>query len=206
MPAKYCDNHSVGVIITDHDARLLLITRATPPFGRAPVAGHQDQHGSADAAACAEVREEAGLTVTRLALAIPAHWRDNVCRRQPGPRGVGHTWTIFNAEVTGTVNVDPAAAHDAAWYTRTQLQHLTDRTVHHAFGLITADEFTTNPGLQPIWITFLTTLGLVTVDDEATVAVTALANGVPPSLRLAASTGRGPLDADQRTHLQEDQQ
>ena len=137
MTEEDCDNYSVGVIITDHDERLLLLTRATPPFGRAPVAGHQDQHGSADAAARAEVHEETGLTVTRLAVAIPRHWRDNVCRRRPGPRGIGHTWTIFSAEVTGTVNVDPLTALDSAWYTRTQLQHLTDRTVDHAFGLTT---------------------------------------------------------------------
>ncbi len=205
MPPKDCDNRSVGVIITDRDDRLLLITRATPPFGRAPVAGHHDQHGSADAAAYAEVHEETGLTVTRLTLAVPAQWHGNVCRRRPGPRGIGHTWTIFSAEVTGTVELDPEAAHDAAWYTRAQLQHLSDRTVHHALGMITEDAFTRQPGLQPIWIAFFTALGLVAVDDEAAAAVTALANGVTLTARPAASIGRRPGDPRRRTHLRKDQ-
>jgi 8-oxo-dGTP pyrophosphatase MutT (NUDIX family) len=86
MPAKYCDNHSVGVIITDHDERLLLITRSTPAFGRAPVAGHQDQHGSADAAARAEVRDETGLTVSPASSS-----RSTRCLPMPSHPSTAHT-------------------------------------------------------------------------------------------------------------------
>ncbi|WP_326549984.1 NUDIX hydrolase [Micromonospora sp. NBC_01813] len=153
------------MIISDFRDRILMITRATPPAGRAPVAGHRDDHGAAWDVARNEVSEEVGLTVTSLTLTIPRHWRDNVCRRRAGSLGVGHYWTIFQATVTGKVQPNLTEAIDARWYTERELQNLTDRTIAYAKGFLSNKEFATEPGLQPVWVTFLKKIGRIRVSQ-----------------------------------------
>src|SRR5579872_3721749 len=92
--AKHCDNRSVGVIVTDRDGRYLVFDRNTFPPGAAACAGHVDDHGSDEDAARGEVLEEVGLTVNVL-VPLAAGWRDNPCRRSPGPKGRGHEWVVY---------------------------------------------------------------------------------------------------------------
>nr|MDT0658725.1 NUDIX hydrolase [Micromonospora sp. DSM 115978] len=182
-----CDNESIGVIITDPQGRILMITRATPPAGRAPVAGHLDDHGTVEDAVRDEVSEEVGLTVTSLAVTIPRHWRDNICRRQDGRLGVGHFWTIFQAKVTGDIRTDPTEAVDARWYNPGELQDLADRTITYARGALSSKEFTTEPGIQPVWVTFFKQLGLIRINHADLVAVQNAARHPPGSADIGGA-------------------
>lgn len=168
-----CDNTSVGVLITDENGRLLIFERATPPVGLAPVAGHIDQHQSPEQAAAAEVAEEVGLTVTGL-VKVHSSWRPNRCRRYPGGQGVGHQWTIYQAQTSGDVTPSPREARDPRWMTRDELQQVTDRTVNHANGRLTAQQFAADPGLLPVWARFLADLRWVEVSDADLRSVNAL--------------------------------
>lgn len=150
-----CDNTSVGVIITDDQGRLLMLQRVKPPAGIAPVAGHIDGHGSPEAAAYAEVAEEVGLTVTSLTLLVPRYGRGNVCRRQHGPEGPGHWWTIFRASVTGDITPGVEEVRNVRWYTPEEVQRLAYRTAAYACGDITPAAFEADPGLEPVWVHFL---------------------------------------------------
>ncbi len=173
-----CDNKSVGVLITDDQVRYLLIQRVRPPVGIAPVAGHIDQFGAADVAAIAEVAEEVGLTVTDLT-PLTGRWRSNICRRQHGPWGPGHDWSIYHAEVTGTVTTDPAETTNPVWYTRQQLQQLAERTAAYAAGALPTDEWTAAPGIEPVWVDFLAELGIVDLPAADLAAVNRLASRSP---------------------------
>jgi len=175
---KRCDNTSVGVIITDTHDRYLLFTRVTPPVGVAPAAGHIDTHGTAEQAAREEVNEELGLTVTTLTPLLTC-WRSNVCRRQHGPHGPGHQWTVYHATVTGTLHTSPDEATDARWHTRRSLQQLANRTLDHATGRLTADQFRTHPGLEPVWADFLYQTGLIHLGDDRLTAIDHLTHQSP---------------------------
>jgi 8-oxo-dGTP pyrophosphatase MutT (NUDIX family) len=159
---KRCDNTSVGVIITNREGRHLLFARNTPPVGIAPAAGHIDEHGSPDLAARTEVAEELGLTVTTLT-PIAQQWRTNICRRQHGPHGPGHHWTVYRAQVIGAINASPRETRNPRWYTTAELQYLAQRTAEHARGLITAESFAARPGLEPVWVGFLDQAGIITL-------------------------------------------
>lgn len=99
------------MLITDPDARLLVIERATAPVGIAPPAGYVfDAHPNYLAAARAEVAEELGLTVTTLTKLPVGGWRPNRCRRLPGPAGVGHFWQLYRAIADGTLRPSPREA------------------------------------------------------------------------------------------------
>lgn len=172
---KPCCNHVVGVLIHDGDGRLLMFQRNTPPVGVAPVAGHVDDHGNPEDAAVAEVREEVGLTVTRL-WPLLSRWLPNVCRR-PSPAGIGHHWTVYRADTDGHVYADPREARHPRWYTPAEVQALADRTVEHARGRVTAAQFAVNPGLEPVWVLHLHDLGQVAVSDDDVALVGQLAAG-----------------------------
>jgi 8-oxo-dGTP pyrophosphatase MutT (NUDIX family) len=165
MTGSVCDNTSVGVIIRDGAGRVLLIRRARPPIGLAPVAGHIDGHGDAPAAARAEVAEEIGLRVTSLSPRIH-RWRPNRCRRRTGPQGAGHLWTVFDAAATGTLRPDPAEAGAADWYTRGDVQRLAERTAAAARGALGGQGFAADPGLEPVWVAFLAEFGLVRLGED----------------------------------------
>ncbi|MFC3981410.1 NUDIX hydrolase [Streptosporangium jomthongense] len=171
---KICDRYSVGVLITSQD-RYLMFERATPPVGIAPVAGHVDDHGIPADAARAEVFEEVGLTVDSLSL-VTSGWRPNRCRR-PVPAGglPGHYWTIFQAQVSGTLNSSAREARNARWLDRPEIQRLAARTVSYAYGAISAAEFSAAPGLEPVWLEWLHEAGIVEVTDDALTRVEDLA-------------------------------
>ncbi|MDJ0342220.1 NUDIX hydrolase [Streptomyces sp. H10-C2] len=157
---KTCDNASVGVIIQNADGDYLMFNRATFPPGVAPAAGHVDEHGTVEDAARAEVHEELGLTVESLR-PIADGWRDNRCRRNPGPRGVGHQWTVFHATVTGDLNPSTRETANVRWIPAADLQALADRTSAYARGGLTNEEFAAAPGIEPVWITWLYEVGVI---------------------------------------------
>jgi ADP-ribose pyrophosphatase YjhB (NUDIX family) len=173
-----CCGETVGVLIADPAARLLLFARRQPPPGVAPVAGHVGEHGTFEAAARAEVAEEVGLSVVRLE-ELARGWRGSWCRRG----SAGHMWRIYLADVTGEVRLKPDEAADAAWYTPAQVQALAGRTVAHARGQVTATEFNADPGLEPVWVLWLAGLGHITVPLADLAAVEALARQAPEGVR-----------------------
>ncbi|MEU4234357.1 NUDIX hydrolase [Nonomuraea sp. NPDC026600] len=173
---KRCDNTSVGILIHDDQGRLLVFNRATLPWGAAPPAGHIDDHGSPEQAATAEVSEEVGLTVDSLEL-IARRWRDNRCRRADGPQGVGHEWFIYRAEVHGELAPSPRETRNARWLTAGELQVLSLRTALYAYGDITEAEWQHEPGIEPVWVLFLSMAGLITAHREDLAAIEDTAAG-----------------------------
>lgn len=170
---KTCDNASVGVIIRNHSGDLLMFERVKPPVGIAPVAGHIDEHGTAEDAARAEVAEEVGLTVQTLTPVLSG-WRGNRCRRRGGD---GHRWTVFEAQVTGDVTTAADETRDARWYTPAEAQALAARTAAHARGELTVEEFAATPGLEPVWVEFLTDAGLIRTNSADLYFIERLAGG-----------------------------
>jgi 8-oxo-dGTP pyrophosphatase MutT (NUDIX family) len=156
-----CDNASVGVLIFDQDGRLLMFRRQTAPAGIAPPAGHVDEHGSVVDAAVAEVREEVGLLVTALQPVVSARWLPNVCRRQHGPCGPGHNWTVYAADTVGELALGEREAADARWYTPAEVAALARRTVDYGRGRLPEQEWAAAPGLEPAWCWLLHDAGLL---------------------------------------------
>ncbi len=155
-----CDNTSIGGIVTATSrpgSPVLMFRRLRPPHGIAPVAGHIDRHGNRRQALDAEVREETGLTVVEAREITPPHgvWRDNVCRRHPGPRGFGHRWHIFRAVADGDLTPATPESADLQWVDKTRMKILLNRTIEHAHGRVSDQDFAANPGLEPVWVRFL---------------------------------------------------
>lgn len=162
MIVSVCDNRSVGVLISDHAGRFLMFDRVTFPAGVAGAAGHLDGHGSWEDAARAEVAEELGLTVTGLTLRH-GQWRTNRCRRTPGPAGVGHWWRIYSAHVIGTLAPSARETRNARWLAPADLQQLAERTMAYAAGWVADQEWQASPGIEPVWVEWLSMAGLITL-------------------------------------------
>jgi len=158
-----CDHKSVGIIIEDHSGNLLLIRRGRYPVGIAPVAGHIDNHGGPTQAAINEVREEIGLTIHADDLqATTIQNRDvgNRCRRLGGDHH--HWWVYKTSSVEGELQLDKDEASDACWYSQGEVRELARRTQSLRDGSLTEEDFTEDPGLEPVWLDFLTELGYLT--------------------------------------------
>lgn len=170
---RACDNAVVGVLVR-RAGRLLMIERAGVPKGFAPPAGHVEGHGTAEDAARAELAEETGLTAVSLDVVLE-RWRGGVCgsRDLPGPRGWGHLWTIFEAEAVGEPS-GTAEARSVGWFTPAEVQALADRTVAFADGDVSAAEFAERPGLEPVWLAWLSDLGVIRVSPVDLAAVEVL--------------------------------
>ncbi|MEU6721570.1 NUDIX hydrolase [Nonomuraea sp. NPDC046802] len=168
--ARRCDNTSVGVLIHDSSNRLLVFDRATPPWGVAGPAGHIDDHGSPERAAATEVLEEVGLQAVSLDL-LARRWRGNRCRRPAGPQGVGHEWWIYQARANGALAASAREVRNARWVTPGQLQALTVRTTAYAHGGLPAEEWWAGPGVEPVWVLWLSLAGLVTATREDLAAI-----------------------------------
>lgn len=171
-----CDNTSVGVIIADGHGNYLLFDRNTFPPGAAPPAGHVDDHGSYEDAARAEVAEETGLTVVSLRK-VTGGWRDNKCRRDPGPKGTGHEWRVYCATVTGDLAPSPRETRNARWLNCYDLQVLAAWTIGYAIGIVSADQWAASPGIEPVWVRWLADAGLVVLSGKGESAVDLLAAG-----------------------------
>ena len=163
MNGKICDNASVGVMIR-RDRRWLFFERAAFPAGIAPCAGHVfDEHESYLDAACAEVREELGLTVGALYSTGVGGWRPNRCRRDPGPQGTGHMWLVYTAEVSGDLQPSPRETRSVRWLEEQDMQALAGRTAAYARGEVSEPLFAAAPGIEPVWVAFLVELGLISM-------------------------------------------
>lgn len=176
---KTCDNTSVGVVIADAEGRYLMFDRNTFPPGAAPAAGHIDEHGTAEDAARAEAEEELGLTVTALTH-VTGWWRPNRCRRLPGPRGIGHEWTIFRADVAGELAPSARETKNVRWVSAGEFQALADRTVEYALGRISDVEFAARPGIEPVWMQWLANLAAIHVNPTELQLINQLANATAP--------------------------
>lgn len=143
---KNCDNTSVGMIIKK-DGKILLNERMKPPFGFAPPAGHVDDHGSFEDAAIEEVKEEVGLTVTKLALIFEGR-RENYCRRKGG---TWHYWKWYEAEVEGEIVANPDETIRVGWYSKEEIKKLAKRAEGYLAGKISENDWQNNPGLEVAW-------------------------------------------------------
>ncbi|WP_019635045.1 NUDIX hydrolase [Actinomadura atramentaria] len=187
MP-KQCDGTSVGIVITDPQDRVLMIQRATPPAGLAGIAGHVDDHGTPLDAALAELREEIGLAVTDRWTRMPTlaqAWRPNRCRRRPWPPTVadvagdgsapldlaqalptaGHRWTVYRLHVTEHPALEPARREvaDVRWMDGDGLATAAARTLAYARGEISDQQWSADPGIEPVWVRWLAGAGLLDV-------------------------------------------
>lgn len=162
---KTCDNASVAALIFDREGRLLVFDRNTDPLGVAGPAGHIDTHGSATEAVYMEVFEEVGLTVVSAEL-VGGGWRPNRCRREPGPLGIGHHWHVFTVQVTGELAASARETRNVRWLDQARLQELTWRTLDYAFGGLSDAMFRAVPGIEPVWVRWLTEAGLVEVSAD----------------------------------------
>jgi 8-oxo-dGTP pyrophosphatase MutT (NUDIX family) len=161
MP-KVCDNTSVGVVVKNIDGSFAILKRAKFPVGMAPPAGHIDDHGSAEQAALDEVEEELGLVIDPGDLQptlIQKRRIDNRCSRDGGDY---HLWSVYEADqFVGDISPDPEETKGAGWYTPKQLQRLADRTKAYRNGKVAQEDWEKNPGLEEIWLDFLTELRYV---------------------------------------------
>ncbi|WP_219471270.1 NUDIX domain-containing protein [Nonomuraea rhizosphaerae] len=153
-----CCRTSVGVII-ERDGAYLMFERAKFPPGIAPVAGHVlDEHGSFEAAAHAEVRQEVGLQIIDLTL-VWADFAANRCRRQINTDEPGHEWQVYWARTRGELAPSAEETRNLRWVELAELQHLADVTVAYALGHLTDAEFAERPGLEPVWVQWFFHLG-----------------------------------------------
>ncbi|MBI2798587.1 NUDIX hydrolase [Candidatus Saccharibacteria bacterium] len=103
---------SAGVLVVNDKNQVLLIDRATPPFGLAGIAGHVDEGESAKVAAIREVLEEAGLAAKDLKLLKHELIDWNWCSA-----GVtGHDWYLYEAKVTGRPKIQESEVKSIGWY------------------------------------------------------------------------------------------
>jgi 8-oxo-dGTP pyrophosphatase MutT (NUDIX family) len=177
---KTCDHRSVGVIIRNTEGKHLLLTRAKPPAGRAPVAGHVDEHGTFNQAAVAEAWEEAGLSLGELTLVDNAVMA-NICRRPPSHETHdGHHWIVYETLVTDTSTTFSAdETRGGDWYAEAELQALADRTADYAAGRISEAEWQQDPGLEPVWVELLQVAGWISCSSEALQSAAALYSAPP---------------------------
>ncbi|WP_327591349.1 NUDIX hydrolase (plasmid) [Nonomuraea sp. NBC_00507] len=167
---RRCDNTRVGVLVRDSSSRLLVIDRATPPGGVTGLAGHLDEHAVPEKAARDAVLKEVGLQAVHLDLLV-CRWREDRCRRQTGPEGIGHEWHVYQARADGAPSARACQAFRARWLTRGQLQALVVRTAAYARGELPDAEWWASPGIAPVWVFWLSLAGLVTATREDLAAI-----------------------------------
>ncbi len=155
MP-KVCDHTSVGMLVWKKDS-LLLIERRKFPIGFAPPAGHVDEHGSFEDAARTELQEEVGLQTTGLQL-IHEKRVDNPCRREDGS---WHHWKIYRAETTGELQRSEEETKQVRWVSPDELRALADRIQAYLAKEVSEEEWTTSPGLEPVWYEFFIELKIL---------------------------------------------
>lgn len=193
-----CDTESVGVIVEDHQGRILIADRTITPWGAACPAGHAEGHGlpaprpgvpdqrAHRAAAVGELAEEVGLHVAAEELELVAHgWRDNRCGRRLRPEApAGHWWNVYRwrapRDWSGDLRLAPDEVANARRCAPDDLQELVSRTIDHAHGRLTEAEFRSRPGIEPVWVRWLRDAGYVRVATVDLDAIEALA-ATPPA-------------------------
>jgi hypothetical protein len=79
---------------------------------------------------------------------------------------VGHYWSIYRAEVSGQIRPSAQEVRAPRWLDADQLQQHAHRTAAYAEGRLSEEQFTAEPGLEPVWVRFLHGLQLVTLPDD----------------------------------------
>lgn len=159
--AKVCDHTSVGVIVRNQEGKFALLKRAKFPVGIAPPAGHIDDHGGVEQAAEDEVYEELGISVKGKLQRTAIYERrvENRCRREGGDY---HIWYIFKATIESSeLRPSPDETKGADWYDQDGLQMFADRTAAYHTGKISEKDWTANPGLEEVWVPFMSELGYI---------------------------------------------
>jgi len=178
---KTCDHKSVGVIIINQAGRFLLLTRAKPPAGRAPVAGHVDEHGDFEQAGIVESMEEVGLHVDHLTHLAQGHL-PNICRRPPShATHDGHDWVIYRTYVRDEFGLafSEDETRGGRWYGADELQELAERTILWATGEVSDADYNENPGLEPVWVYWMAEVGHIHVNRRDLAAVAKIYSQAP---------------------------
>jgi hypothetical protein len=79
---------------------------------------------------------------------------------------VGHYWSIYRAQVSGQIRLSAQEVRSPRWLHPDQLQQHAHRTAAYAEGRLKEDQFTAEPGLEPVWVRFLHELQLVSLPDD----------------------------------------
>lgn len=154
-PIEPCNHTSVGVLVA-RDGRLLLINRASPPYGWAPPAGHVEPGETYGAAAARELAEETGLHAADLRHLISKRY-PNRCRR---PGGDHHDWAVYEADVVGHPVLSPEI-RGWRWASAVELADLVTLTRAHLASDATPEQWKEHPGLEPVWVELLGKLGWI---------------------------------------------
>lgn len=176
---KRCCGTSIGVIITDAQDRLLMVTRGWWPKGTAPVAGHvKDAHTDVAGALVAEVQEEVGLTVTGSGLVWEGHL-PNLCASLPAEPRPGHYWHLATATAEGTVVAAEGETQGAAWYTPAEVTTLAAATLaHYRAGGLPADQ--PDNSMEAVWLRLLHEAGRLPWMSETDLALAERAYSTAP--------------------------
>ncbi len=166
---KVCDNKSVGVFVFgvedlryQRGARLLLIERATFPWGWAVPSGHLDGEVCWPEQAHQELLEEVGLDIPReqisLGLILRAK-KSNQCRRFGGD---WHEWRLYAtySNKLDEIVVNPREVKNFCWASCNRLEFLAERARQWLEGEISDEEWKESPGLEPLTLDWLSLKGL----------------------------------------------
>jgi hypothetical protein len=166
--ATTCSGYSVGVVVTrivGGRLQILLGDRADHT-GAAPITAHTgDPYVPFTTTARDAVAATTGLTVHHLHLVVNGDRRPDRCPRGDSPRGRGHSWRVYTADASGTLDTDLAPDYTTYtrvyWADRDQVRELAARTGRYADGWIGARRWRLEPGIEPVWVRFLHTLTVV---------------------------------------------
>ncbi len=156
MSTEICDHTSVGMLVWNGD-KLLMIERKKFPAGFAPPAGHVDEHGSFEQAAIDEIKEEVGLTATKLDLILEGR-RENACRREDGS---WHYWKIYRIKSDGELKRNESETKQAHWFDGEELRKFAKRTEDYRAGQISEESWQATPGLEEVWYDFFKELNII---------------------------------------------
>jgi len=159
--AKICDHKCVGMMVWQND-KLLLIERRKGTLGFAPPAGHVEGNDSFEESAKRELEEEVGLDTKNIKFLIEGR-KENPCRRE---NGTWHYWKIYRIEASGKVERSENETKQAGWYNKNQILALAKRTKTYLAGQIPEDEWSKNPGLEPVWFEWMKELKIWTNRDR----------------------------------------
>lgn len=161
-PIEICNHTSVGMMVFNAQHHLLLIERKKYPYGYACPAGHVNTGETYEHAAIRELREEVGLVAVHLGCVLDTTV-DIACRR---PSGDWHRWKIYRVQTTGEVNRNLRETKQAGWFDLSIIEALASKTERYRTGTIPEQRWREQPGLEPVWYDFLTTMGIIQPNKE----------------------------------------
>ena len=143
--SNICDHKSVGMIVYKED-KILLIERGRSPFGFAIPAGHVDADLTFEESAIRELKEEVGLDTKSMELIMEGR-KENKCRREGG---IWHYWKIYKMEVEGKIDRSLDETKQSGFYDINQIKVFAERTEKYLNKEIEEEEWSKNPGLEPV--------------------------------------------------------